>query len=469
MNSVVAIVIGSFLSLTAFIRPDVGIRWIFLTAVLAVGTITYFLPQFNNVSWGVGASGVFLIIISLFHFLSKNHTSLDRVTVSLFFFVVFLSIPIIANINYPLQTIASGKNILQYWGFVTLATLGYLHLNSRNKIVKLVIIIVIIQAVVSIYQAMFIVDWGNRLYGGDSVVGTFGGTPEGGGSSGAQTIFLTVVITIALTAYISNQLKISLLIPLLIVSLIPVSLNETKVFFVLLPIALIYLFITGFKRFPSRTLQVTAIGFGLVVIIFAIYFVYLQQMSARDHSKTVSEYTDRMQKSNMGFYIGEGREASNSRLGSILFWWGEQVENGHTLELLVGHGLGASKSGGLIQGRLSEAGSAYYGLMLDKTGLSYLLWDIGIVGTVLFFLIFVSAWSLARKTRLRSYTSTYDKSLLWGIECGIIILALSNIYDKYFFTNPALNAFTLLIFSFVVGIIKSSQSVNTTIMNNTYK
>jgi hypothetical protein len=347
---------------------------------------------------------------------------------------------------------------MQYWGFVLLAALGYVHIKSRNKIIKLIIIIVFIQAFVSIYQAMFIVDWANRLYGGDSVVGTFGGTPDGGGSSGAQTIFLSVIISISLATYISNHIRIVYLAPLLFFTLIPISLNETKVFFVLLPIALVYLFITGFKHYPIRTLQVTLIGFGLVLLIFIIYFLYLEQNSAREHPKTATEYTERMQKSNMGFYIGEGRDASDSRLGSVVFWWVEQTKRDNILELLVGYGLGASKSGGVFHGRLSDADSPYYGLMLDKTGLSCLLWDIGIVGTILFYLIFVSGWSLARKIRKLTDSSNYEKSILWGIECGIIILALSNIYDKYFFTNPGLNAFTLLVFAFVVGTMKSSHS-----------
>lgn len=458
MNSVVAIFVGSFLSVTALIKPDVGLRWIFLTAILVVGTIFYFFPQYNNIGWGVGFSGFFLLLISFFHFFSKSHTSLDRISLSLLVFAIFLVIPITSNISNPKQIIAFGKNIMQYWGFVPLATLGFLHIKSRKIIVKSIVVIVFIQAFVSVYQAVFIVDWGNRLYGGDSVVGTFGGTPGGGGSSGAQTIFLSVIISIALASYISNHLRIVQLVPLLFFTLIPISLNETKVFFVLLPIALIYLFFTGFKRFPIRTFQVTVIGLGLVLIIFTIYFLYLQQISAREHSKTATEYTERMKKSNMGFHIGKGREASNSRLGSVVFWWVEQTNSDKIMELFFGHGLGASKSGGVFNGRLSDIDSPYYGLMLDKTGLSCLLWDIGLIGTALFYLIFVSGWSLARKIRIRSDSSNYEKSIMWGIECGIIILALSNIYDKYFFTNPALNAFTLLVLAFVVGTMKTSYS-----------
>jgi hypothetical protein len=225
-----------------------------------------------------------------------------------------------------------------------------------------------------------------------------------------------------------------------------------------LPIAIIYLFITGFTSFPTRTLQVTLIGLGSVLLIFSIYLFYLQQISAREPPKSATEYAERMQNSNMGFYIGEGRETSNSRLGSVVFWWVEQTRKEKYLELLVGHGLGASKSGGVFHGSLSDVGSPYYGLMLDRTGLSGLLWDIGIVGTFLFSLVFISGWSLAKNIRKYSASSKLEKSILWGIECGIILLALSNIYDKYLFTNPGLNAFTMLVFAFVVGMKKSSQT-----------
>lgn len=460
MNSFISISTALLLSLTSIIRPDIGIRWILIAAVIVVGSIGYFLPQYNYISYGVGFSGISLLLIAATHFLSKSHKSLDSISISFIAFIFFLIIPTISNANNPLQVIAFGKNIIQYWGFVPLAALGFMPVNSRSKIIRLIIIFIVIQAVVSIYQAAFIVDWANRIAGGDSVVGTFGGTPDGGGSSGAQTIFLTVIISIALTTYISKHIKLFHLLIVLAMSLIPISLNETKVFFVLMPIVLIYILLSGFKSHPTRTLQVTLIGISLVVTIFTIYFLFLQHSYTGNDSKSISEYTDRMAGSTSGFYIGKGQDASKSRLGSIKFWFEEQTNKGNYLQLLVGYGLGASKYGGIFPGNLTSKNGPYYGLKLDRTGLSSLLWDIGILGTFIFFIIFITAWTLVRKTRRLLSDDDYNRSILWGVECGIIILALTNIYDSYFFTNPGLNAFTMILFAFAVSTLSSKRISN---------
>jgi hypothetical protein len=455
MNAIIAIATGSFLSLISVFRPDLGIRWTFATAILLVGTVYYFLPQYNYIGWGAGAAGILLFLVAFLYLLSNKFTTVDRITLLFFIFAFFLTIPIFSNISKPLEIVAFAKNIVQYWGFVPLAALGFLSPNSRQKIYKLLIITVIIQAIVSVYQAAFIVEWSTRLAGGDSVVGTFGGTPDGGGSSGAQTIFLSVVISLSLALYISEFIKLIQLIPFLIVCLIPIALNETKVFFVLMLIIIIYLFFTGFRKFPSRTLNVSLIGIGLVILILMIYLVFLQHSYAGHEVSTVSEYANRLTQSDSGLNIDDGKSASNSRLGSIVFWWNEMTVNNNIFKLLVGHGLGASKSGGVFLGKLADKDSPYYGLKLDRTGLSTLLWDIGLLGTSIFFIIFIAAWSLAMRTRIFLGLNNYEGAIMWGIESGIIVLALSNIYDSYFFTNPGLNAFTMLVFALVVATMRS--------------
>jgi hypothetical protein len=457
MNSALALTFALGLSFTAIFRPDIAIRWILATAILVVGTVDYFMPQYAHVSWGVGVAGFFLLIIAIVNYIGKSDKAVDRVTISFALFSLYLIVPILSNINNPFQIIAFGKNIVQYWGFVPLAALGFISLSSREKLIKYFIVILVIQAIVSIYQAAFIVDWANRIAGGDSVVGTFGGTPDGGGSSGAQTIFLTVLIAVFLTSYISSKLKPSQIGILIGLSLIPISLNETKVFFVLMLIVLIYLFITGFNRYPIKTIQIFFLGLSLIVFIFSIYFIYLQHSRSKD-SQSIAEYSQRMTASGSGFHIGDGRDASNSRLGSVKFWWDEQIANDKILELFVGYGIGASKFGGVYPGKLALPGSPYYGLKLDRTGFSSLLWDIGLIGTFLFFHIFFAGWIIAVRLRKKLKVSNYERSIVWGLECGIIVLALSNIYDSYFFTNSGLNAFTMLVFALVVAIEYSTRS-----------
>jgi hypothetical protein len=460
MNALIAIFTGSILGMLSLFRPDVGIRWIFATCVVVVGTVGYFFPNYSYISWGVGTSGIFLIVIALFQYISKKNAAIDPITHTFLIFTLYLIIPAVSSMYNPMEIIASTKNIIQYWGFVPLAALGFMPNNSRKKILKLIVYVVLLQAIVSFYQAFFIVDWAHRLAGGDSVVGTFGGTPDGGGSSGAQTIFLSVIISITLAVYISGHLKLLYVLGFLVTALIPISLNETKIFFVLMLILVIYVFITGFRKFPLRTMQVSIISLALTVTILIIYFLFLQHNFTGRSDKTIADYAERVTQSRSGFHLGEGREASYSRLGSIKFWWEEQTSRNNTLQMLVGHGIGASKSGGVFVGKLVQIGSPYYGLKLDVTGLSMLLWDIGIIGTVLFFNIFLAAWLLAIRTRRSLGCTALGGSIIWGIEIGIVILAITNLYDGYLFKNPALNAFTMLVFAYLVSAIKSQVSTS---------
>ena len=91
------------------------------------------------------------------------------------------------------------------------------------------------------------VDWVTRIAGGDSIVGTFGGSVDGGGNSGAQTTFLVIIWTFMVAYYIQQKKVRTIWLMISFLLLIPILLNETKIFLAYLPIVMIQLFFSFWK------------------------------------------------------------------------------------------------------------------------------------------------------------------------------------------------------------------------------
>ncbi|MCG8053245.1 MAG: hypothetical protein JAZ17_22000 [Candidatus Thiodiazotropha endolucinida] len=459
MQNIVLFLLLVVMSGLSILRPKKGTIAVLAGALILSGTTIYFIPAWSNISWVVTAASFFLIVPSVFCLGKKNYKRGNYLILAMLMFGLYCLLSTVSNYQYIEESVATIKNIFQFWSIPLLAYVGIIDKSLKDSLIKIVLIVAFLQIPVSIYQYFFIVDWSSRIAGGDSVVGTFGGSIDGGGNSGALTTFLLIVWTFIIAWYLQKKKLDNILLVTSFCLLIPVMLNETKIFFVYLPIIVALLFYFYSKIKPMRTLMTTSLmGLaGFLVLVF--YFVFLQHsgIGVKD-SKDLESYVERRINNQSGLSVTNSKEIGLTRLGSILYWWEEHSIGKDFNEIIFGHGLGSSKGSGVFVGHLYNE-NKYKDLKLDVTGLAKYLWDLGLLGTILYISIFISAYITLDRARILN-RNTIENAFVISSKISIIILALDNIYDTYLIRSQGLNIIFSCIIAYTLYIYRNAINEN---------
>jgi hypothetical protein len=111
-----------------------------------------------------------------------------------------------------------------------------------------------------------------------------------------------------------------------------------------------------------------------------------------------------------------------------MFWWDYGFNNvGH---LLFGHGLGSSYSLSPDPSRMGAAAIEFMPSNIDTSGLSLLLWDVGVVGSLSIFAFLVhssrEAKRLSRSIKLHAWQQALAQTLQVLFLLFCILLAYRN-------------------------------------------
>lgn len=438
------------------VRPKKGVVASVISALVISGSVGYFIPSWGGIMWVISLA-TFLLIVPSISALNANFGFKSNGLIKwLLFFGLYSFASVIFNIDNYTESIAALKNTFQFWPIALLAFVGIIDDTTKKTIFITILFIAFLQIPVSIFQYFFVVDWGARLAGGDSVVGTFGGSIDGGGNSGALTTFLLIVWTFLISKYLSSK-KYGFVTLLTSLSLfIPILLNETKIFFFYLPVIVMQLILAFFKRHKARTVILASVSglSGLGILLF--YFLFLQQSGiGMKDSTTLESYIDRRIENQSGLSIENSRDRGLSRLGSIIYWWNENSIDKKPIEMVFGNGLGASKSSGLFKGHLYDV-YKYRNYKLDVTGISQLLWDVGLVGTVIYLSIYVVTYfSLSRTLRICKQRSP-EAIYIIAAKISVFVLLIDNLYDTYQIKSQALNMVFVCIIAYALYVRRST-------------
>jgi hypothetical protein len=144
--------------------------------------------------------------------------------------------------------------------------------------------------------------------------------------------------------------------------------------------------------------------------------------------------------SNLSPEIGE-----TNRTGLVLLWYRYNVENKNTLQLIFGHGLGATKRGGLDVGHIQRL---FGGVRIGRTALVAMLWEVGVLGTVMYLCIYVSAFWVAtrlNKIGLPGIHQVFMKSA--QLSCLFFVLSIP--YKLSIIENQAFNFYSFFIIGYI--------------------
>lgn len=318
---------------------------------------------------------------------------------------------------------------------VTLAL--YLADWERRSILKLcagIMAIGVIQLPVALYQFVFI--RGHRLAVGgrfsgdseveasDSVVGTMGGTPMAGGLSDLLALLLCALLAGVLALHLKRVLSARAALALAAVLLFPLLITENKIIVVYIPLLALIVAGGSIRRNPLKATVGILAGLLCVPVILWAYY----QIHWSTQYSTFEEAVLRMSVYNIQPAGGALKREGQLGRTEALEYWAQHQTLGELEHTLFGHGLAAAKAGSrTVQSSLIQR---HGGIQLNFTGLSTLLWEIGIIGTgVLLAALaaaFAAAGRLARSPRLSAPEQCVVKTAQVAIAMVPISLAYQN-------------------------------------------
>ena len=274
---------------------------------------------------------------------------------------------------------------------------------------------------------------------GDPMGGTLGMS-----TSGILAIYLVIIISFLVAFYFKEEISLPVFLFSSAAAFIPITLNETKISFVLLPFAFIFpaMFIRGKREVIFRVL--------LVLLLFGFSFFALKGIY------------DHFAKQRWGYGItgfvtlpGVMEKYNTRRLLPIKYAFIKASEEPRFV--FFGRGAGNASEGFTreLSGKYVEEGRRYgLGITFVK-----LMWEIGMMGTILFFLfLFFIFWDAVKFCKQDGLTGAFAL----GMVSGTFFFAASTFYTFTLDSNVLIFMFFLAagqLVSLGTGIEETSQEI----------
>ncbi|OGA40948.1 MAG: hypothetical protein A3G24_10345 [Betaproteobacteria bacterium RIFCSPLOWO2_12_FULL_62_13] len=434
--------------------PIPVVLWVmFLMSLLGVGLLQYF-GRFNQALWLPAIFGGFLFFRALTEAIRggrgwgyrRPSLPLPGFIWSFLGLILILVVSCIGNQIPVVQAIAGTKNYVLLWGLTIFLLNVTPHEHVFEKIWRSFLFVVLTQLPFTLYQHFFVASR-RRAIGvhdaaWDSVLGTFGGDPEGGGASGALALVLVLGMTLVLALWRRRQLSSWSALIVLTSIIVTIGLAEIKVVIGLVPAAFVLLYRRELLRRPVFSLVsliiIAAALSGVVILYDNIYWSSSPgNLGALEHLKR--SFSNFFSPENMVLGTGEV-----GRIAGLSLWANDS--RGSLIQVLFGYGVGASRLSAFAAG---EVALRYFPYKIGSTSAATLLWDVGIVGAAFFVVtIFMAA---ARGARLSNHESIplFHRCALEVSTVGLMLVLSMLPYNSDALYLPA----TGFLIVFMVGFV----------------
>jgi hypothetical protein len=360
--------------------------------LLINGPLQQFAPAIGKVTWGFSALSILLIALAAVQMTGMVRPDAMPRNNMAWFVLAFIVFAVLSSMLISTRTaelLAGFKRYFQTWGvFFALAVLPFVERDLR-KILKFLLVVACLHLPFAIYQYLFLVKTGSLLSAGsfDVVVGVFEGGAEGGGASGVMSLFLVVFVAVITRLWLLNRINMLVYLLGLVFFAAPLAMGEAKVVVVALPLALLLAMAGQYGRVRTQLAALIAIA-GILAL--GIHYVSLNEVNGATWVRAL----DKVLAYNFGSIGYDGTSMGLNRSTVLRHWW-SQHGAANPEQLFFGHGLGASyfAPSSLAPGHLFFR---YPFMNINLTTLSTVLWDLGVVGLVMFLGIIVMAWRRIR-------------------------------------------------------------------------
>lgn len=308
--------------------------------------------------------------------------------------VLFGVLLLIGMVGAVAEQVAPGPLVAgfrTYFKFVPLLFIAAAYRFSTKELYRIIgvfLFLVTIQVPIAFYQRF--VQFSASMHTGDPVTGTVS-------TSSALTVVLCIAIAIIMTLYVNRKLSFPVTATLFLYFAAPTAINETKATLLLLPLATVgpFLFAKNVKdKWKLATPVFVLCGVGLMG--FAV--VYNMLSEARWWAWSSRDISDFISTGHFQTYLYRGASSDYvpdviGRVDSIILPVQVLAEN--WMQLLFGLGPG-NVSAAFLPGMDGAYYEQYQRYGVGMTSIGYIIWELGLLGLLVYVGLFVVMWKNAR-------------------------------------------------------------------------
>jgi len=416
--------LGLMLSFSVFYNEKIA-YWLILSNIYMFGPLIGMHFPFigTKIVW-ISDSILLVLAVKLFFELVRQKKDIFKDKENILIFVLlFLGVFSALVERVPQIVVVCG--LRNYFKFIPLF-FAMKYLSPGKKFVKKVFLFLIFIAIIniplSVFQFLFYHDF-------DYVGGIFGV-----GGSAVLTVFQLLIIGYVLLLSKHGIIKRGQALFLSATLLSPIFINHTKISFFLLPLLLLYVYRDYIFRKIMHSISISLSAVVVFCFLISAYSTITEDFSLKEMLSYDYLYT----------YLYEMPYFSNpkslNRVSAITFAYKNISKQPHTLLLGVGIG-NASLS--QLPGGMGSYYRKYFDLKIDFITLSRMLWEYGVVGSFLFFLLIVFLWRRA-VFRIKNTHDLYLRSIAETFTLLVMFLAITFVYNLSFHTDQLGGLFWLL-------------------------
>ncbi len=418
-------------------------------AIVVMGSIQLYYPQLGFIRWTTPLiTGLLLIHVFLERFQIKP--SVFYIPLTLRCALLFMIIALFgASINWVggWSFVQGIKLYLQIWGLLFGLALIKWDTKTLDRLLKFLFLIALIQFPFVLHQYFVIVPereglWRHSIVALDVVAGTFGADYFAGGKNMVLSAYLIMMLAGVSALWREKAIKGYVLLFASPFLLAPLFLNETKFALILLLFSLFYVFRCDLIQKPSRFLMLVLIGLILTLGLLTTYADSYGE--GRPLMETIIYAID----SNVEDQGYNGRELNRV---TVLSFWMQQHGIDNFSETILGHGLGAAheSSESILSSVVSLASSRYDGYGIGLTSISSLLWDTGLLGTLVIIAMFISAFITTRNLGKHFIDNPWRAGIFEGMQVAVLVNALLLFHNNYFVLDAVYQTVVYFVFGYI--------------------
>lgn len=309
--------------------------------------------------------------------------------------IAYLIFLLMATISTLMQggvtvTIVGFKNEIAMSLVMFCLLLGFCRESQIYRVIRSFYWIFYLQIPLVFYQVVVVLPQRVAMRGEDekwdSVVGTFGGDPMGGGNTALMGLFCLLIMMMKVSELKHGLTTVRSAALHIVTGFALCILGEVKFVILLSPflLALVWCmpgYVRGIRQVNLKTLLLILLAMlGLIAIAITVLAAGYSSAFGGDAGKSSLDiFIDSLGYIFDTHYIMP-KTGELGRLTTV-FFWAENSDLWGISSVLFGYGLNSTNSGSAVSpGYLN----LIFRLILDSTSLSMLLWEVGIIGTLLF-------------------------------------------------------------------------------------
>jgi hypothetical protein len=450
---VTVIVVAAVIGIFPLLNPAYALWFILTGGLVVAGLCQLYLPQIQEFRWSVALLSAVLGCIAIFNYLYSGSRRRSQPLPAIFWLAVaFIVLAIVSSLvvnQEPLNNFIFGfKGYFQVWGLLFAFLLIDWSEGTLRQIPKLLIIVAFLQFPFALHQYLYYVPQriglGEGIVAEDVVSGTFGASATGGGATAVVSIILMIVLAILISAYKKKLFSGAWLLFAAVVLLTPIALNSNKAVLVFIPIMYLMLFGHELIRRPGKSI---AIGLFSVLAVIAVLWSYSTLLSRANTENSWEEFIAKAVEQNVSEESGHG-EAVLNRWTVLTFW--AQENRGNLIDVLLGHGVGMAREGeGGAVNVNTLAARKYPNFGIGLTGISAVLWELGVAGLALLFAMGWTTYRAAGRVYRHYAVDTWNSAIFEGLRFGVVLFVISWFFQPMLVFHLAYQTLLLTVFGYI--------------------